>query len=307
MSTMEDNKFNKQKTEESSKKEETLNKGCMIIIYIILFLFFSIFVKPLIKSYMRYKTNQRNEATGVWGAGLDRARYIIEEIEKEAPFNLEMLGESGRVYYGLGSVMIDFTISDNCNPLGIELDYIYKNKADAKEFLMTEIQAMPKSLRKAMGDIVKEKLALTIHLYLAYSHTSADITLESYEIDKALKRNTNIDPQTMSLLLISKSEKMLLPVQVDELTFWTDSQLNDDSFIYVYEVDDSNIDLNAIDLALLKQQMKSLYAHPQKPMQKQIELCIKTQRSIGYKYIGTRTNKTFTVSLTPIELQSISQ
>ena len=96
----------------------------MIVICIILFLFFSIFVKPLIKSYMRYKANQRNEAIGVWGAGLDRARYIIEEIEKEAPFNLEMLGESGRVYYGLGSVMIDFTISDNCNPLGIEFDYI---------------------------------------------------------------------------------------------------------------------------------------------------------------------------------------
>lgn len=76
-------------------------------------------------------------------------------------------------------------------------------------------------------------------------------------------------------------------------------------FTFVYGVDDSNIELNAIDKEALMNQMKQLYVNPQKPMQRQINLCIKSGRSIGYKYVGTKTGKTFIISLSPSELQNI--
>lgn len=273
---------------EGSKKESS-NNGCMIVFCILLFILLSIFIKPLLKNYMQHKARQRAEETGILGAGLDRARYIIDEIDDLSPFSLEMLGKIRKTHYGIGMLIMEFELSDDYNPLGLDLDYVYKNEDAAKEFIMAEIQAMPEKLRKAMSDIVKEQFSLSIGLSLTSRSKSANILLEPYEIENALKRNTNIDSETMSLMLISKAENMLLPVKVDELTNWTASKLSNNSFIYVYEVDDSTIDLNAIDRIKLKEQMKSLYAHPHKLMVRQIELCIKTGRSIGYKYIGTQT------------------
>lgn len=293
-------------TNEDIKKKSS-NNGCMIVFGIILFAILSIFVKPLFKNYMQHKAQQRADESGILGTGIDRARYIIEEIDKQSPFSLEMLGEIRKTHFGMGMIIMEFELSDIQNPLGLDLDYVYKNEDAAKEFIMTEIQGMPKELRKAMSDIVKEQFSLSICLSLTSRSKSANIRLEPQEIENALKRNTNIDSKTMSLMLISKAENMLLPVNVDQLTNWTASQLSNSSFVYVYEVDDSSLDLNAIDRVKLKEQMKSLYTSPQKPMERQIELCINTGRSIGYKYIGTQTSKSFLIELSPLELQNVLQ
>ena len=293
-------------TNEGSRKKSS-NNGCLIVFGIILFAFLSIFVKPLFKSYMHYKAQERADETGILGAGLDRARYIIDEIDKLSPFSLEMLGEIRKTHFGMGMIIMEFEFSDIQNPLGLDLDYVYKNEDAAKEFIMTEIQGMPEELRKVMSDITKEQFSLSIGLSLTSGSKSANIRLEPHEIENALKRNTDIDKKTMSLMLISKAENMLLPVKVDQSTNWTSSQLSNNSFVYVYEVDDSAIDLNTIDRFKLKEQMISIYAHPQKPMERQIELCINTGRSIGYKYIGTQTNTSFTIELSPSELQNVLQ
>ena len=293
-------------TNEGSRKKSS-NNGCLIVFGIILFAFLSIFVKPLFKSYLHYKAQERADETGILGAGLDRARYIIDEIDKLSPFSLEMLGEIRKTHFGMGMIIMEFEFSDIQNPLGLDLDYVYKNEDAAKEFIMTEIQGMPEGLRKVMSDIAKEQFSLSIGLSLTSGSKSANIRLEPYEIENALKRNTDMDSKTMSLMLISKAENMLLPVKVDQLTNWTSSQLSNNSFVYVYEVDDSAIDLNTIDRFKLKEQMISIYAHPQKPMERQIELCINTGRSIGYKYIGTQTNTSFTIELSPSELQNVLQ
>jgi hypothetical protein len=298
---------NKNDLKESNNTNSSTNKGCMIALYIVVFALAFLFVKPMYKSYLRYVAQQREEESGILGAGLDRARYIIDEIQEMSPFRLEMLGEIKGVDYGMGLITMRFELLDSFNPLGLDLNSIKRNKDAAKEFIMTEIQAMPNNLRKAMNDIVKESFSLSFELSFSSSSNYTNITLEAYEIEKALQRDTNIDSQTMSLQLLSKSEKMFLPVQVDNYTFWTDTQLEDNALFFIYEIDDSTVDLNTIDKISLKQNMKSLYAYPQKPMERQIELCIKSGRSIGYKYIGTKTRNTFTVELTPSELQSISQ
>ena len=293
-------------TNEGSRKKSS-NNGCLIVFGIILFAFLSIFVKPLFKSYMHYKAQERADETGILGAGLDRARFIIDEIDKLSPFSLEMLGEIRKTHFGMGMIIMEFEFSDIQNPLGLDLDYVYKNEDAAKEFIMTEIQGMPEGLRKVMSDIAKEQFSLSVGLSLTSGSKSANIRLEPHEIENALKRNTDIDTKTMSLMLISKAENMLLPVKVDQLTNWTGSQLSNSSFVYVYEVDDSAIDLNTIDRVKLKEQMISLYAHPQKPMERQIDLCINTGRSIGYKYIGTQTNNSFIIELSSSELQRLLQ
>lgn len=276
------------------------------LFFIIAAILFSTFViRPMVKFYKKQRAIHKVEASGVLGAGLDRAEPIVNKIKKEFPFSLEMLGDIEKVYFGTGTIIMEFKWADSYNPLGLDFDYVYKHGNAAKEFIKTEIQAMPSSLRECMKDIVEEDFSLSIDISLETSSNSAHIVLNPHEVEEALKRNTDIDSQTMSLMLIAKGEKMLLPAQVDSLTNWTDILLNEDCFLYIYEVDDSNIDLNSIDKVQLKKQMGELYANPQKSMLKQIEKCINTGRSIGYKYIGTHTNKTLIVQLLPHELKAI--
>lgn len=171
-------------------------------------------------SFLRNKVQQESEETGVYGAGLDRARPIIKELNGLLPLSLEMLGKMKKANYGTGFIIIDFELSDNYNPLGLVLDYVYKNEDKAKEFIMTEIQAMPEKLRNIMNDIAKEDFSLSIEFTLSSGKQSAHVNLEPSEIEDALKRNTTIDSQTMSLMLIAKAENMLLPVKVDDFTNW---------------------------------------------------------------------------------------
>lgn len=289
-----------------NKKINKKRIGCFSIILIILLIFYQLFISPMIKHYARHRANHNIEASGVLGAGLDKAEPIVNDIKNEMPFSLYMLGNIEKVYYGTGIIIMEFEMSDSYNPLGLDLDYVYKNEEAAKEFIKTEIQAMNNSLRNSMADIAEEDFSLSIGISLTSKSKSANIMLSPQEILEALKRETNIESQTMSLLLISKAEKMLLPVKIDEYTNWTDTRLKNDIFLYVYEVDDSTFDLNNINKEQLKENMKSLYVNTQKPMQDQIKKCINTGRSIGYKYIGTSSCKTFTIQLSPIELQSIS-
>ena len=84
---------------------------------------------------MHYKVQERADETGILGAGLDRARYIIDEIDKLSPFSLEMLGEIRKTHFGMGMIIMEFEFSDIQNPLGLDLDYVYKNEDAAKEFI----------------------------------------------------------------------------------------------------------------------------------------------------------------------------
>lgn len=280
--------------------------GCSSMLVIIGLIGLSLLLKPLVKQCTRQQFEQHRkhieETTGVLGTGSDRASYIIDEIKKEMPFNLPMLGDIERVYYGTGLIIMEFELNDSYNPLELDINNVGKNSKSSKDFVMTEIQFMSENLRKAMEDIANKSFSLSFDLRLKSNSRSANIILEPSEIKEALNRKREEETETMTLLLTAKAEKIFLPVEVDLYTSWIDISLDRYALTYVYEVDDTNFDFDSIDKEKLRKQMKDLLIHSSNQMRKTIELCLLSARNIGYKYIGTSTKKEFAIYMSPTEL-----
>lgn len=292
-----------------SKRENKSKIGCSSILVIVGLMGLSLLLKPLVKQCTRQQFEQHlkhvEETTGVLGTGSDRASYIIDEIKKEMPFNLPMLGDIERVYYGTGLIIMEFEINDSYNPLELDINNVGKNSETSKDFVMTEIQFMSDNLRKAMEDIANESFSLSFDLQLKSDSRSANIVLGPSEIKEALNREKEEETETMTLLLTAKAEKMFLPIEVDQYTSWIDTYLDRYALTYVYEVDDTNFDFDSIDKEKLRKQMKDLLIHSSNQMRKTIELCLLSARNIGYKYIGTSTKKEFSIYMSPTELLQI--
>ena len=82
-------------TNEGSRKKSS-NNGCLIVFGIILFAFLSIFVKPLFKSYMHYKAQERADETEE--EALDPVRGFHPEETHEGQredIQVEIGGHSG--------------------------------------------------------------------------------------------------------------------------------------------------------------------------------------------------------------------
>ena len=138
------------------------------------------FVRPMAKLYMRQRMNHQTEASGVYGAGLDRAEPIMDKLKKDSPSSLRKFGQLKKVSYGIGTITMEFN----------NADYDNSPRGDAaKGFVMAEIQAMPNSLKKVMKEIVEEEFSLSIEIhYLEESSEYTVITISPYELGKALNR-----------------------------------------------------------------------------------------------------------------------
>lgn len=165
------------KNTQSSKKKS----GCLTVIIIaVLILFANFFLRPMAKLYMKQRMSHQTEASGVYGAGLDRAEPIMDKLRKETPSKLRFLGELREVSYGIGTIIMRFEKADYQNsPTGNA----------ARKHVISEIQTLPVSFKKILKDIVEEDFSLAIEFSSREIGTgSTIITLNPNEIEKAFNK-----------------------------------------------------------------------------------------------------------------------
>lgn len=172
----------KQKENEKESQSSKKINGCISLFLFCLFILFSTyFIVPLAKLYVRQLMNHQTEASGVYGAGLDRAEPIMSKLRKETPSTLGFLGELKKVSYGVGTITMVFKKADyESSPSGNA----------AKKYVIAEIQAMPNSLKKVMKEIVEEDFTLSIEIHPSETTVSGYtiVNLSSYELGKVLSR-----------------------------------------------------------------------------------------------------------------------
>jgi hypothetical protein len=96
-----------------------------------------------------------------------------------------------------------------------------------------------------------------------------------------------------------------LPQKVDEVSLWDSYTLEEDALTYHYIIDDKKVDMNKIDIEIIKENMLKDYKKHYNEMIISIEGCIATNRCIRYRYTGETTKKELEFLLLPSELQSI--
>ena len=77
--------------------------------------------------------------------------------------------------------------------------------------------------------------------------------------------------------------------------------MTDSTFEYIYRLNDNGIDLNRIDMELLKNEKMATFRQNMDVLGNVVDLCKSTHRNIICRYIGNRTNKTIDIVLTPTD------
>ena len=97
----------------------------------------------------------------------------------------------------------------------------------------------------------------------------------------------------------------MLPVRVDQVTTWIDTRLTDNTFEYIYHIDDSNIDLSSIDMDAIKREQLTILSQNMDVMGNVVICCKSTHRNLICIYVGNNSNKSIQVVLTPRDLDNV--
>lgn len=94
-----------------------------------------------------------------------------------------------------------------------------------------------------------------------------------------------------------------LPQRVDDVTKMVDAKFTDESLIFVYEIDDSGFDIRAVNKAEMKSNILAEWGRDS-DQKKLAQFCVKTNRSVVFKYRSATTDYTISLTFTPSELKS---
>ena len=227
----------------------------------------------------------------------------ITTLKKELPFRMEGLGKVRDVDYEGNTVLFQLRIKED-DASGLNVNKINNNKLLAKEIVSTQIGMMNDLMKGAMKNIAEQSFGLRVVVDGSNSNQGI-IELSSEEIKTALSNTRNKTQEDFSLEMVALTTRMMLPTQIDQVTTWTDTRMTSASFEYVYRIDDDGIDLNGIDLRIIKNEKLSMLRQNIDLMRNVVGLCKSTRRNLVFRYIGNRSNITIDVVLTPSDLKTM--
>ena len=254
-----------------------------------------LFVVLLVLMFISCGSNNKPENSVVADA--------MTALRQELPFRMEGIGKVRDIDYKENTVLFLMKIRED-DAFGMNVNKINNNKVLAREIVSTQIGMMADKMKNAMRIIAEQSWGLRVVVNGSNSNQGI-IDLSSEDISAALSKTSNKTPEDYSLEMVALTTRLMLPTRVDEVTTWTDTRMTDSSFEYVYGIDDDGIDLNRIDISLLKDEKLTILRQNMDVMGNVVSLCKSTHRNLVYRYIGNRSNRTIDVVLTPSDLETI--
>ena len=228
----------------------------------------------------------------------------IALLRNELPVHLEGLGKVREVDYEGNNVIFRMRIQEDAS-YGMSVTKISKNQSLAKEIVAAQIGMMNSQEKEAIKAIAGESFGLKVIISGSSSNRDGIINLSPDEIESALANAQKKSADDFSLEMVAMTTRLMLPVQVDEITTWTDTRLTDNTFEYIYHIDDSNIDLSCIDMGALKSEKLTMLSQNMDVMSNVVNCCKSTGRNLIYKYIGNNSDQCILVILTPSDLDNV--
>lgn len=228
----------------------------------------------------------------------------MASLRNELPIHLEGLGKVREVDYEGNSVIFRMRIQEDAS-YGMSVTKISKNQSLAKEIVSAQIGKMNAQQKEAIKVIAGESFGLKVIISGSSSSRDGIINLTSDEIESALANAQDKSADDFSLEMVAMTTRLMLPARVDQVTTWTDTRLADETFEYIYHIDDGSIDLSGIDMGALKSEKLTMLSQNMDVMGNVVKCCKATHRNLVYKYIGNNSNKTILVVLTPTDLDNV--
>ena len=228
----------------------------------------------------------------------------INSLRNELPIHFEGLGKVREVDYEGNTVIFRMRIRDEASS-GMSVTKINENHYLAKEIVTIQIGVMNVQTKEALKAIANELHGLKIQISGSTSSRNGEIELSPNDLKLAINNAQNISADVFSLKMVAMTTRLMLPAQVDQVTTWIDTRLTNDSFEYIYEIDDKNIDMSSIDVDAMKREELNMLIQNMDVLGNVVKCCKSTHRNLIIKYIGSNFNSTIQVVLTPTDLDEV--
>ena len=228
----------------------------------------------------------------------------IASLRNELPIRLEGLGPVREIYQENNYVIFHVKITDD-SPRGISVTKFNEKPTIAKEIGVAQIGMMDSQEKEAVKAIAKESFGLKFRISGSSSYYDGIINLTPDEIESALANAQNKSADDFALKMVEMTTRLLLPVKVDKLSTWIDTRLTDNTFEYVYRIDDDNIDLSSYDTNAMKKKTLAMISQNMDVFGNVVSCCKATHRSLISIFIGKNSNKSIQVVLTPTDLDNV--
>lgn len=224
-------------------------------------------------------------------------------LREDLPFKLEGLGKVRDIDYEGNTILFQMRIQEDAAN-GMDVSMINHKKSLAKEIISAQIGMLSDQMKDALKKIAEQSFGLRVIVNGSDSNQGF-IELTPNEINIALSNIPFKTQDDFSLGMVALTTRLLLPTQVDEITAWIDTRMTDNTFEYVYRINDGGIDLNSINVNMLKNEKMTMFRQNMDVLGNVVGLCISTRRNIICRYIGNHSNKTIDVVLTPTDLETL--
>lgn len=236
--------------------------------------------------------------------GNEAINDAIYRLSKELPIRLEGLGIVQKINFDDNSVIFLMRIKEEISS-GLNVTKINEKGDLAKKIVLTQIKRMDDQIKDAIKSIGEQGYSLKVHINGTESKRTGVIKLSSNEILTAVSQPLEISEEDYSLLMISLTTKMMLPTKVDEVTTWTETIVTDNSFEYVYSINDKYVDMTLADKTQMKIEKENMLIQHLNLMQNVISKCISSHRKLIYRYIGSQSGISLDIVFSEKELKEI--
>ncbi len=228
---------------------------------------------------------------------ITKLKEMIEEGNRSCPMDLGMLGEVQKMNYDENSnhVKFHYLIDETNTPLTI-----YDDTKNIKQSL--KITLFTESSRPLMKSLIDAKAGLQLIYKGSKSKKTKKINLSYTELKEAY--NNPITEKEKNLILLENQiarENGACPMTVSE-GMVMDKVFDTGSYVvWRYRLDEDYYSLSDFSASEVKQNMIAVFKDP--TINQIMQLMIKNNRGVIYRYYGETSNKTVDVKFTVSELK----
>ena len=223
-------------------------------------------------------------------------KRAVKEMAKVCPLQMSDFMSIENMEYAHNTLTITYGIAAGL----MNFDSLRANEAALrKNILIGFANQQNESFRKIIDAVIRARADMKLVL-IDGKGASFELVITAEEI-KSNRPGTDADPEVL-LKSIYDNLKLQIPIDMGNGLTVKDALLDENSFIYIYECDESVIDIDKLNenLSEMKRMILAEFS-VDIAAQKLSELIKATNRRLVYKYVGSSSGKTVVVSIGPEE------
>lgn len=234
-----------------------------------------------------------------------KLKAVVAIANKQCPMDMGEVGTITSITYNGSNVVYTLNMNESITDIAILKD----NPESMKESIKIMFRNPAKDVKEMLKLVAECNAGLQMKFVGKDSGEEAVCELTSEEVKEVLKAES--DPSQSERAKLEAQLKMAnlqFPMQASEEILIEKIELSDESVVYICKVDEdacpiSQIEANAEEVK--KEIVANLAAQSDPATQVFLKTCINNDKSVAYRYIGTKSGNHYDIVITLPELEKM--